>query len=304
MTCGWHPRGLQPGSQGRVVTGPQESLAPTPPQLEGRCAWPSRYHQGKLQAARGSPREAGGGASLVLRGCGSPRPQGWGWGGDTVTCPAGPPSGERWVLRLAASGDPGSPRYPPMRWGAPGWSWDWRPDGGCPHLMWPWPSPEARLSSGWRSACPRPAQGRGTCSLPAPAGWKTLLSFQPSGSAWQAVRCTPPFSSPSTPPPNCMKCRLCTRMGVVGTEYVDWNDSRTKIKLGQEGGGCRGAPLAPNHLCLRKSGPRASVRVAVSTPSPAAWTPKGQEAPPWGGHPKDQCHQAVREALRRGPEPA
>lgn len=27
------------------------------------------------------------------------------------------------------------------------------------------------------------------------------------------------------------------RMGVVGTEYADWNDSRTTIKLGQEGGG-------------------------------------------------------------------
>ena len=93
-------------------------------------------------------------------------------------------------------------------------------------------------------------------------------------------------------------------MGVVGTKYVDWNDSRTKIKLGQEGGGCQGAPLAPNHLCLRKSGTQASVRVAVSTPSPAAWTPEGQEAPPWGGHPKDQCLQAVRAALRRGPEPA
>ena len=71
--------------------------------------------------------------------------------------------------------------------------------------------------------------------------------------------------------------------------------------LGQEGGGCQGALLAPNHFCLQKSGTQASVRVAVSTPSPAAWTPEGQEAPPWGDHPQDQCPQTGREALRRGP---
>ena len=58
----------------------------------------------KAAPCRGSPREVGGGAPLALRGIG------WGWGGDPATCLAGPPSGERWVLRLVASGDPGSPR--------------------------------------------------------------------------------------------------------------------------------------------------------------------------------------------------
>lgn len=74
-------------------------------------------------------------------------------------------------------------------------------------------------------------------------------------------------------------------MGVVGTEYADWNNSRTKIKLGQEGGGFRGALLAPNHLCLQKSGPRALVRVAVSTCSPAAGRPEEQEGSVWLGRP-------------------
>lgn len=39
-------------------------------------------------------------------------------------------------------------------------------------------------------------------------------------------------------------------MGVVGTQYADWNDSRTKIKLGQEGGGFWRVLLGPNHLRL------------------------------------------------------
>lgn len=93
-------------------------------------------------------------------------------------------------------------------------------------------------------------------------------------------------------------------MGVVGTEYADWNEARTKIKLGQEGGGFRRVLLSPDrlHLFYRNQGLRPLPRYCEPLrPLQLGVQMRGRPQSGWGD--KDQGHQAAWEAQRRGLEP-
>lgn len=93
---------------------------------------------------------------------------------------------------------------------------------------------------------------------------------------------------------------------MVGTESADWNDSRTKIKQGQEGGGFRGALLSPKSpsSLLQESGTWVSVWVTLRG-LPCCWVPRGEGDPCPAGETitKTNAIRVLGEALRRGPEP-